>query len=139
MRTLYRVYIVLTAFLLVVHLLISHRFSDVCTLNTGTVFGLLPDFGNSIFTVLGLAAVGAILVAALVFSRSIRHSHEYWLLVLTALAGFSNLIDRVVHGGICDYLRITSLVINLNDLVLTLNFVLILLILLVKHADHSRG
>jgi lipoprotein signal peptidase len=139
MRTLYRVYIVLTAVFLVVHLLISHLYSDICVLNTGTVLGFLPSLGNNMFLALGFAAVLVIIFAALVFSKDNKHSSVYRLLVMTALAGLSNIIDRVVHGGICDYLRISSLVINFNDLVLTFNFIVILLILLIKHADHSRG
>lgn len=80
------------------------------TLNTGVTFGFFPE-ANTAMIALSIVAIALIVYVM----RSSQHTEFFGLaLVLTGVA--SNGVDRVLLGGVVDYVRIGSFpVFNLAD------------------------
>ena len=92
-------------------------------INTGVTFGFLPG-SNTVMIVVSLIAIAAIGYAL----RNPKKPDAYGLILL--LAGVSgNLIDRIVHGGVIDYVRIGSFpVFNLADSMIVTGIIVLLVL-----------
>lgn len=138
-KSIYRIYFLFVAAALLFHYVVSINFSDICKFNYGISLGFLSEFESNQNVLLGIVSISVLLSVFTVLRRSGRYSRTTALILLSAIAGFSNLFDRVLHGGVCDYLSIhlgsNVMHLNINDLVLTVNALLILY-LFVKKNDH---
>lgn len=80
------------------------------TVNDQFIFGKLS---NNVFSV--VAATLFLIVLILIFVR-VRKVFSFWL-VLIISGSLSNIIDRLVYGGVIDYFNLSNLfVFNLSDL-----------------------
>lgn len=95
----------------VLHLIISVFFPRICTINAGVAFSFFEyfPFWATFLPVICLASI----IALSIFTK------RYVLLSLVPPA-VSNLLDRLMHGGVCDYIYVKGFTIfNVNDIVIT--------------------
>lgn len=126
---------ILSSFL---HLYISFFLQEHCFWNTGIIFGI-ADFLNSYF-------LSFFLLFFLLFAIYIlwRPYSRYWeILVVLGISSFTNILDRFVHGGVCDYIDIKIFfnfpIFNLNDIFISTALIIILLIILYDTAFSKEG
>lgn len=130
MRAIEKGYLTLAFVFLTLHLVISNTFSTLCLYNSGVGFGLLPEFGQAAFFIGILALV--------IIAIFVKRSQRLYLLIL-GLAGLSNGLDRVVHGGVCDYIALPFLyTFNLNDVLIVISSTVFFLTL-IQDENKSRG
>ncbi len=83
------------------------------TINSGITFGFLPG-ANVAMVLISVAAL-----ALLVYASQQETGLAYFSLALITAGVASNGIDRVVHGGVIDYIRIgTFPIFNIADTVI---------------------
>jgi len=104
----------------------------------GVIFGI-ADFLNSYF-------LSFFLLFFLLFAIYIlwRPYSKYWeILVVLGISSFTNILDRFVHGGVCDYIDIKIFfnfpIFNLNDIFISTALIIILLIILYDTAFSKEG
>ncbi len=139
MRSLYRLYFIVAASLIPIHILISQGFATICTFNRGVAFGFFSSASHYLLITLAVLALAILVFAWKVFFTEKRYEPEYQVIFLTVLAGLSNVFDRLTHGAVCDYISLPfSLpVVNLNDIVISANVIFLSLILF-KYGNSSR-
>lgn len=122
-------YFLVFAFFVFVLLVVDRTFYNVATINEQFVFGLI---GNNI-----LAIIISILLLSLMFFLMIRKNPEYYFAFSLLSAGaFSNIIERLVFGGVVDYINIFSIpTFNLADIVII--FALVLIIRSILFMSHN--
>lgn len=80
------------------------------TLNTGVTFGFFPNANNA------MIGISVVALALLIYVIRTEQSYEYFGLSLIIAGVLSNGVDRVLHGGVIDYIRIgTFPVFNIAD------------------------
>ncbi len=80
------------------------------TLNTGMTFGFFPNANTA------MIVISVIALALLVYVIRTEKNYEFFGLALIIAGVLSNGIDRLVHGGVIDYIRIgTFPVFNIAD------------------------
>lgn len=104
--------IILSFLAAIIHLYISLS-TTWCTLNDGVAFGIDIHLG--------------IIVLAFLFALALaikeRQEVLLWAIVIAASI---NILDRVLHGGVCDYIRIWKLpVFNLNDCIIVVSIIML--------------
>lgn len=106
--------------------------------NTGTIFGLFPS-ATVVLTVVSVLAIGFLVY----FYRSQRTLSPLMRLAIGLLLGgaFGNLIDRVVSGGVTDFIDVGRWpIFNIADASITVGiFMLIVFTSLVPNKNSSRG
>lgn len=111
-----------------VHFYISFFSSELCSWNTGVVFGLV-DFLDPFL----LSAVLFFFLAFVIFTLWKSYKYYWELLAILALSSLGNIIDRVIFGGVCDYIHVKIFlnfpVFNLNDIFISIALFLILFII----------
>ena len=141
MKGIYRSYLAITSALIVFHVLYSQLYVDRCFLNRGISLGILPLATNDVVIVAGFVGLLAILSIVKVLRTSQSYARTTVLLMLGAVAGLSNLVDRAAHGGVCDYLwlRIGDdlLHFNFNDAILLVNGAFVIYLLLFRNANRG--
>ena len=108
------------------------------SINTGAAFSLLR--GNNVLLI--LLSVALMLFAIVCIYRNMHLTKLASTACMFLLGGgLGNLIDRIVFGGVTDYIRILFLdfpVFNLADICITCSvFVLIILLLINRLEEHE--
>lgn len=110
---------VLTADQLIKVFAVSFRW--VVHLNTGVAFGLLSEVG-----IAGLVSgVGWILLGYFLVGYRLWHRGGWVGVGLLVGGGLGNSVDRVLRGGVVDYLGILGIRFNLADLAIVLGLAII--------------
>ncbi len=111
------------------HLYISFFAKEFCFWNRGIIFGLM-DFLNPYL-------LSFFLFSFLIFVICIlwKPYLKYWeVFVVLGISSFGNILDRLVHGGVCDYIDIKIFfdfpIFNLNDIFISTALIIILFIVL---------
>ncbi len=110
------------------HIYISFFKNDVCFWNTGVVFGI-ADFLNPYILSFFLLLVLIVLILLLY-----KQFSAYWqLLFVLGISSLTNIFDRLVHGGVCDYIRLGKSfnfpIFNFNDILISMALVFILILI----------
>ena len=120
------------------HLYISFFANEICFWNRGIIFGLM-DFVNPYL-------LSFFLLLFLVFAIYIlwKPYPRYWeVFVVLGISSFGNISDRLVHGGVCDYIDIKIFfnfpIFNLNDIFISTALIIILLIVLYDATFSKQG
>ena len=89
-------------------------------INIGGVFGIGKDWAWMLFSLMALVVLGWVL------AKSERVMERYGLVIILA-SGLSNLIDRVVLGGVRDFIfwPILNVYGNVSDLLLTIGVIVV--------------
>lgn len=109
-----RVSVLITIFLLIALSVFSvyyFRSNSLCVENVGFAFGLHFSYFEIISFLLLLSLV--------LLSLKVEKFIGYNMLVI-AIFGFLNTLERVLFGSICDYISLFGLVVNIADIVITL-------------------
>lgn len=139
MRSLYRWYFAIASILVSLHLIISQAFTSVCTFNRGVALGFLSSGSPYPLAILSILALVVVVFAWKILFKERRDEPEYKIIFLTVFAGLSNVLDRLTHSAVCDYIRLPfSLpIVNLNDIILSVNVIFLLLIVF-KYGDNGK-
>ena len=103
----------------IMNAILSVLLSDKCIINKGVAFGIDVKYIEVISLFLSLSLM--------YFASRIKGRNKYVLLSL-GLLGFANLVERFLRGGICDYLYLGGLYVNLIDIFITSLVILSILI-----------
>jgi lipoprotein signal peptidase len=106
----------LALLVLLIHPVISYIFSDICTINTGFSFGMFSSLGSELSLIINFSAL---FITTVVLFNIVGVKGRAWLLMLI-FASVINLVDRIVHAGVCDYIQLHQNlpVFNINDAVI---------------------
>lgn len=95
--------------------------------NTGGAFGLFPRKGH-VFLIVTLIAVATIVY--LLFFSSVRHNLANLGLALLLGGSLGNLVDRLVSGGVIDFIQVGNTpIFNLADVAIVCGSGLIIFVL----------
>ena len=94
---------------------------DLCVLNSGVAFGI---------NIYGEALLSAVLIVLIVIWGIKQAAKIRYLLFSLAVLGLSNLIVRVWHGSVCDYISLSGISFNLADAFIVLTSVYLFFYLL---------
>jgi len=94
---------------------------DLCVLNSGVAFGI---------NIYGEALLSAVLIVLIVILGIKLVGKVRYLLFSLAVLGLSNLIVRVWHGVVCDYISLSGISFNLADAFIVLTSVYLFFYLL---------
>lgn len=119
----------IVVFLGFLHFLISVTIPEVCVWNRGFSFGLLENI-----PVIILQLINAIVIVGLLYIAFVKEKllSIYGIgLVIIAIAGSVNLLDRILHGSVCDYIDLNTLLVfispvpifNINDVIIAIAIV----------------
>ncbi len=91
--------------------------------NTGAAFGL---FKNFMWLVVGVTVIATIVIIVLLFRYKKHTFFSYTTSALLIAGGFGNLIDRMVHGFVVDYIHVLffDYIFNFADCCITVGAVL---------------
>lgn len=91
--------------------------------NTGAAFGL---FKNFMWLVLAVTVIASVLIIVLLFRYKHHTFFSYATSALLIAGGFGNLIDRLVHGFVVDYIHVMffDYIFNFADCCITVGAVL---------------
>ena len=118
----------LSVFLSLLNLYISFFLIKECTVNEGVVFGIDIPYPE---------VIGSILLLIVLFiSLKVERNMKY-IFTSIAVMGLGNLLERTVHGYICDYINIFNISVNIIDICITILVVLGILIC-VFQKDENR-
>jgi len=105
--------------------------------NTGAAFGVLKDH-RWIFIILSVVAI-IIMAAMLVYF--IKKKNFFWLQIALALmisGGIGNMIDRIYHGYVVDFLEfdfVNFAIFNIADSCVTIGCVICIIFIIVKRNE----
>ncbi len=119
-------------------------FEIVRTLNRGAAFSMLS--GRVVFLIAVTTIMLIALAAALLFYHDLSGAAEWAMAVLLG-GGIGNWLDRVLGGGVTDYIRLCFIrfpVFNFSDICITLSVLCLIALLLtnrfeVTGVSHGRG
>jgi len=118
---------------------IPNFFSILYVKNTGAAFSILED--NTILLII-ISAVFVVLLDR--FIKQEKHFSKLSVIALGMIMGgiFGNLIDRIIHHGVIDYLSFTVLkynfpIFNLADIGITVGVALYLLSMILERKKQS--
>lgn len=101
-------------------LIVRECFPEIVVLNYKGLFGIFPWWGF----VLGILGILAVLLKK---KRTVLAGLQGLSLILILSGGISNIIDRVLWGGVVDFIKIWRLpVFNLADVGITTGIILII-------------
>ena len=104
--------------------------------NRGAAFGILQD-RQIFFIIIGVLIV--LIFGYIIVTNKINNKMFFFSAALIVGGGIGNLIDRIIHGYVIDYLQLSffSPVCNLADYCITVGTVL-LVIYLLFYSDKTR-
>ncbi len=119
------------------HVYYSLSFSELCFFNRGVIFGLL-DFVSPI--ILSILMVSLLFLTVYVFCQS--HKQYSIILIPLILGSLGNVFDRLLHSGVCDYIKIKVFIdfpiFNLNDIFISISLLFILFIIINEPAYSDK-
>lgn len=104
------IYLLISSFvvsLLNIPFSINLLIKDLCILNSGIAFGIRIEYGILITIVL--------LLFLIIFGIYIKNIFRYYVFSI-AILGISNLFIRVMYGGVCDYINLSFIHVNIVDM-----------------------
>lgn len=109
------------------HFRISSFSPEICFWNTGIIFGLFDFLDQNLLSLILISFLSFMLFIFL------KQYSEYWeIFVVLAISSLSNVLDRILHGGVCDYIDINIFfnfpIFNLNDIFISIALIIILVI-----------
>lgn len=115
-----RLYYIVTISLLIIHIIISYIFVNFCIVNTGFSFGLMNNIDLYQSVALNLIPLTFLFIVVVKLGRDNKYHEIHNLLMIIIFAGSLNLVDRLIHGGVCDYIFVHKglPISNLNDVVI---------------------
>jgi len=114
-------YIFGSVFFVVLLLVIDRIFYNVATINDQFIFGLV---GNNLTAIL-ISVFLLLLISFLIIKNSSKH---YFAFSLLSAGVISNSIERVIYGGVVDYINILFIpTFNLADILIIVSLVLLML------------
>jgi len=136
-----KIYLVVSLLALFLHLYISLLQNQVCQWNFGIAFGLSVGLEPLL---LAFSQAMLLFVMVLLLFRGYSMLKNYWeVLLVLILFSSANILDRIVHGAVCDYVAIMSLpVFNINDVFIILSLVILVFIIIyeeVYSTQRKRG
>lgn len=78
-----------------------------CVINRGVAFGISIEY---------IILLSILFIVLMIFLGCITKGFEKYILFSISILGISNLIVRVIYGGVCDYIRLFSMYVNLIDI-----------------------
>ncbi len=104
------------------HVYISFLQTDVCFWNSGVIFGI-GDFLNPY-----ILSSFLLLFLSFALYMLFKQYPKYWeVFCILAISSIANLLDRFVHGAVCDYIQVFNFpIFNLNDIFITTALLIIL-------------
>lgn len=126
-------YIILFLIIFMVSQLISYFFFDHNpVLNKRIIFGLFGSNLPSIFiTTITISII-------LYYFSKIKATYQIGVIIMISGA-FSNLVDRLVHGGVRDYIKVPFLPeFNIADIFIVFGIILSLIVFLSENYKKSR-
>ncbi len=120
------------------HLYVSFFAQEFCFWNKGIIFGI-ADFLDPYLLSLFLTLFLIFAIYALW-----KPYPKYWeVFAVLGISSFTNILDRLVHGGVCDYIDIKIFlnfpIFNLNDIFISTALIIILLMILYDTAFGKGG
>lgn len=103
--------LIFTVLLSLCNLVISFFFVFSCNLNLGVAFGIYIEW------VAMWSCIAIFLLVLLAFT--VKGDMRYIFLSIAVL-GFTNFLERLITGHICDYIPLFSLYVNLIDIWITI-------------------
>lgn len=109
--------------------------------NTGVAFGLFPQFGG-VFTILSAAVIAAIIAFHRTVDAEDWHTHGALGLMIGGASG--NLIDRLLHGHVIDFIDLNFwpfrswAVFNIADASIVVGVGLLLLVVWIQERQAAR-
>ncbi len=136
-KRLLQIFLFLSVISLFSHLYISFFQKDLCSWNMGIAFGLV-DFLPQQYLIL-IMIFSAFSIAFFIW----KFYGKYYLVIIAFLLPvLGNILDRVFHGGVCDYINLRLFVgfpiFNLNDIFILVSLSLILVIIFYESACCKR-
>ncbi len=120
------------------HLYISFFLNDLCFWNKGIIFGL-ADFLNP-YTLSSFLFVFLLLVITVFWKMFSIYREVFYILAIPSL---TNILDRLMHGGVCDYINIKVFfnfpIFNLNDIFISIALIIILFVVLYDSTYSEKG
>ena len=135
-NTLLKILLLTSAFSLAIHFYISFFLSDVCVWNPGVAFGLMGFLPQNFLSTFVLFFLFTVVYIFIKFYR--KYTEVAFILFF---ASFGNLVDRVFHGGVCDYVKLRFIInfpiFNLNDIFILVSLSLIFFIIFYDSAHRK--
>lgn len=78
-----------------------------CVINRGIAFGISIEY---------IILLSILFIVLMIFLGCITKEFEKYILFSVSILGVSNLIVRVIYGGVCDYIRLFGMYVNLIDI-----------------------
>lgn len=114
-------------------------FEIVNTLNKGAAFSVMS--GRT--ALLLIATTGMLFFLALtIFVYPQISQTARWCFVVLLGGGIGNWLDRILYGGVTDYIRVLFIrfpVFNLADICISVSVILLILLLVTDHFDPMTG
>lgn len=88
-------------------------------INTGVSFSLFSD--SSVVYLVHILALVILTSYFLILNRRAKKNVISVFMILIILAGLNNFVDRILYGGVVDYLNFYFFKNNLSDVVLTIS------------------
>lgn len=92
-------------------------------------------FGNNLLAI----CLGVVLIVIfIIINKDLLTTNRAWLVSIIVSAGSSNIIDRIIYGGVVDYVFLGRLpVFNLADVIISIG-VIILIYLFIKDSKLAK-
>ncbi len=132
-----KVFLLVSVLLLSFHLFLSFWVTNICTWNEGIAFGLFPCLPS---VYLALTKLMLLFVTVFLLCKVFPSLKKFWeILAIFFLSGLANIIDRFVHGAVCDYIAILNFpVMNINDILISTSLIIILVIIFYEEIYHEK-
>jgi len=123
-----KVFLFLALFSAASHFYIASFNTEICSWNSGIGLGLIGGLNPLVLS-------SILFVSLALFSYFFLKQHlQYWDLILVfCISSLANIVDRLMHGGVCDYIKLRLLinipVFNLNDIFILLSLIFLFLLM----------
>jgi signal peptidase II len=123
-------YIFGSVFLTIALLAIDRIFLTTATINDKFIFGLAGDNIVAIF-------ISALILLLIFFLIIRKNPNQYFAFSLLSAGVLSNIIERIIYGGVVDYINILSIpTFNLADILIIASLVLLIFSITNKKISH---
>ncbi len=134
----FNTYLIIGIISFVLHIYISFFLSKSCSWNEGIALGLDLGLGSNILSAIQLMLLFVMVIFLL---KSFSKLKKNWQLIfILTISSLGNVIDRLWHGAICDYISIYKLpIFNTNDIFILTSLIFIFLIIYNEEILCRRG